>query len=167
MHLLRITVNINSLSANPTKWSNTLKQFVGFCRRIVWVCLTILALGLFFSALKAAFQKIVHNMFLSSETLVLVVRLRWREYIGSWFVVPRYIGQRAWSLKQPQLSMRRLSMQEGSWNSCYCCKVFNSCGLRCWHGCDYTAAVRLECNYVWNLQQTTRYEMLEHKKRSN
>ena len=33
---------INPLSANPTKWSNTLKQFVGCCRRIVWVCLTIL-----------------------------------------------------------------------------------------------------------------------------
>ena len=30
------------LSANPTKWSNTLKRFNGFCRRIVWVCLTIL-----------------------------------------------------------------------------------------------------------------------------
>ena len=26
---------INPLSANPTKWSNTLKQFVGCCRRIV------------------------------------------------------------------------------------------------------------------------------------
>ena len=25
----------NSLSANPTKWSNTLKQFVGNSRRIV------------------------------------------------------------------------------------------------------------------------------------
>ena len=34
--------NINPLSANPTKWSNTLKQFVGFCRRIVLVCLIIL-----------------------------------------------------------------------------------------------------------------------------
>ena len=33
---------INSLSANPTKWSNTLKQLVGFCRRIVWVYLTIM-----------------------------------------------------------------------------------------------------------------------------
>ena len=32
----------NTLSANPTKWSNTLKQFVSFCRRIVWMCLTIL-----------------------------------------------------------------------------------------------------------------------------
>ena len=26
---------IDPLSANPTKWSNTLKQLVGFCRRIV------------------------------------------------------------------------------------------------------------------------------------
>ena len=33
---------LNSLSANPTKWSSTLKQFVGNSRRIVWVCLTIL-----------------------------------------------------------------------------------------------------------------------------
>ena len=29
---------IESLSANPTKWSIALKQFVGFCRRIVWAC---------------------------------------------------------------------------------------------------------------------------------
>ena len=34
--------NANPLSANPTKWSNTLKQFVGFYRQIVWVCLAIL-----------------------------------------------------------------------------------------------------------------------------
>ena len=33
---------LNPLSASPTKWSNTLKQFVAICRRIVWVCLTIL-----------------------------------------------------------------------------------------------------------------------------
>ena len=32
----------NPLSANPTKWSNTLKPFVDSCRRIVWVCLAIL-----------------------------------------------------------------------------------------------------------------------------
>ena len=32
----------NPLSSNPTKWSNTLKQFVGQSRRIVSVCLTIL-----------------------------------------------------------------------------------------------------------------------------
>ena len=28
--------------ANPTNWSNTLKQFVGKSGRIVWVCLTFL-----------------------------------------------------------------------------------------------------------------------------
>ena len=32
---------VNLLSANTTKWSNTLKQFVGDSRGIVWVCLTI------------------------------------------------------------------------------------------------------------------------------
>ena len=32
----------NPLSANPTKWSNTLKQFVYHSRQIVWVRLTIL-----------------------------------------------------------------------------------------------------------------------------
>ena len=26
---------LNPLSTNPTKWSNTLKQFASFCRRIV------------------------------------------------------------------------------------------------------------------------------------
>ena len=33
---------LNALSAKPTKWPNTLKQFVGNSRRIVWVYLTIL-----------------------------------------------------------------------------------------------------------------------------
>ena len=33
---------LNPLSANNIKWSNTLKQSVGSCRRIVWVHLTIL-----------------------------------------------------------------------------------------------------------------------------
>ena len=33
---------VNPLSANPTKWSNRLKQFLGFCRQIIWVCLIIL-----------------------------------------------------------------------------------------------------------------------------
>ena len=37
-----ITLNLNPLRANLTKWSNTLKQFVGKSRRIVWVCLIIL-----------------------------------------------------------------------------------------------------------------------------
>ena len=32
----------NPLTASPTKWSHTLKQFVGCCREIIWVCLTIL-----------------------------------------------------------------------------------------------------------------------------
>ena len=36
------TYSFNTLSANPTKWWNTLKQFVGFCEQIVWVYLTIL-----------------------------------------------------------------------------------------------------------------------------
>ena len=39
---LLLTISVNSLSANPTKRSNTLKQFVGNSRQIVWVCLTIL-----------------------------------------------------------------------------------------------------------------------------
>ena len=34
--------HLNPLSANPTKWSNTLKQFVSKSRRIIWVYLTIL-----------------------------------------------------------------------------------------------------------------------------
>ena len=33
---------LNPLSANPSKWSNTLKQFVGCCQRIIWVSLIIL-----------------------------------------------------------------------------------------------------------------------------
>ena len=33
---------VNPLSANPTKWSNTRKQFVGCCRQIVWMGMTIL-----------------------------------------------------------------------------------------------------------------------------
>ena len=35
-------IYVNPLSVNPTKWSNTLKQFAGKSQRIVWVCLTIL-----------------------------------------------------------------------------------------------------------------------------
>ena len=44
--------SINSLSANPTKWSNTLKQFVGYCQRIVWVCFYHF-MGLAFNELNA------------------------------------------------------------------------------------------------------------------
>ena len=36
------TNSFNPLNVNPTKWSNTFKQFLGKSRRIVWVCLTIL-----------------------------------------------------------------------------------------------------------------------------
>ena len=32
--LIKIGECLNHLSANPTKWSNTLKQFVGCCRQI-------------------------------------------------------------------------------------------------------------------------------------
>ena len=35
----------------PTKWSNTLKQFFGFCQWIFWVCLTIL-FGFLFKRLR-------------------------------------------------------------------------------------------------------------------
>ena len=35
------TYTKKDFSANPTKKSNTLKQFLGCCRRIVWMCLTI------------------------------------------------------------------------------------------------------------------------------
>ena len=34
--------SLKPLSANPTKWPNTLKQFVGICRRIARVCFNIL-----------------------------------------------------------------------------------------------------------------------------
>ena len=36
--LTMIVTQMNSLSANPTKWSNTLKRFVGSSRRIVFEC---------------------------------------------------------------------------------------------------------------------------------
>ena len=44
MEVMRYEIqkNVNPLSANPTKLSNTIKQFVGCCRQIVWVCLSIL-----------------------------------------------------------------------------------------------------------------------------
>ena len=38
----KVFCKFNHLSAKPIKCSNTLKQFVDFCRRIVWMCLTIL-----------------------------------------------------------------------------------------------------------------------------
>ena len=35
-------ITVNPLDTNPIKWSNTLKQFLHFFWRIVWLCLTIL-----------------------------------------------------------------------------------------------------------------------------
>ena len=35
-------MRIYLLSANPTKWPDTLKEFVGFCQRFVLLYLTIL-----------------------------------------------------------------------------------------------------------------------------
>ena len=40
--ILGVLSFFNPLNANPTKWSNALKQFVGKNQRIVRVCLTIL-----------------------------------------------------------------------------------------------------------------------------
>ena len=40
MDRMMVLATINPLSGNPTKWSNTLKQFVGNSRRVE--CLTIL-----------------------------------------------------------------------------------------------------------------------------
>ena len=40
--LAHVLFEVNFLSANPTKWSNKNKQFVGNSRRIDWVDLTIL-----------------------------------------------------------------------------------------------------------------------------
>ena len=40
----------NPRSANLTKWPNTLKRFIGFCRRIGWVWLTIFG-GLVFNGI--------------------------------------------------------------------------------------------------------------------
>ena len=37
----RVSTGSNPINANPTKWSNTLKQF-GCCGRIVWMCLIIM-----------------------------------------------------------------------------------------------------------------------------
>ena len=38
---VRVILHVNLLSGNPTKWSNTFKQFVGNSQWIVWVCLTM------------------------------------------------------------------------------------------------------------------------------
>ena len=51
---------VNPLNANPTKWSNTLKQFVDF-----WVCLTILCgwhLKGLIDVLDRCYKKIIENL---------------------------------------------------------------------------------------------------------
>ena len=37
-----VALLVEPLSGSPPKWSNTLKQLVGCCRKLAWVCLTIL-----------------------------------------------------------------------------------------------------------------------------
>ena len=56
---------INPLGVNSTKWSNTLKQFFGNSRRIVWVCLTIFQVG----ALKCYLKKILVRHYSASINL--------------------------------------------------------------------------------------------------
>ena len=55
----------NLLSAKPTQWSNTLKQFFGNSRRIVWVCLTIFQVG----ALKCYLKKFLVRHYSASINL--------------------------------------------------------------------------------------------------
>ena len=42
LHSIFEALHFNPLSDNPTKWSNTLKQFAFNSLQIVWVCLAIL-----------------------------------------------------------------------------------------------------------------------------
>ena len=59
-HFISLNVKkFNPLSVNPTKWSNTLKQFIGWCRQI---CLSVFDhfVGL---ALKGLRRKINNNGF--------------------------------------------------------------------------------------------------------
>ena len=62
----KLSSAIIPLSANPTKWSNTLKQIVGKSRRIVCVCLTVLwgwCLKVLCSVHNARFLKYVWTFF--------------------------------------------------------------------------------------------------------
>ena len=56
---------LNPLSANPTKWLNTLKQFAGCCQRIVWMFdhfmgLALKGLNVLSTWAPAEFQDIKH-----------------------------------------------------------------------------------------------------------
>ena len=55
---------LNPLRVNPTKWSNKLKQFVGYwSQQIVWLCLTNQFVGLLLKGLResvASFRSLIH-----------------------------------------------------------------------------------------------------------
>ena len=60
-----------SLSANRTKWSNALKQFVSFCRRIVWVCLTF-----FFLILLSSYSLYITPLCMFHDNSFILIFLR-------------------------------------------------------------------------------------------
>ena len=62
---------LNPFSANPTKWSNTLKQFVGNIPRIAWVSFDHFV-GLALKGLKKiAYQKFLEN-FIRRLTIIIL-----------------------------------------------------------------------------------------------
>ena len=63
----------NPLSANATKWSNTLKQFVGNNGQIVLVCLTILLVVLVHDT-RSNDERFMHKLYLS---LHVIKKLGW------------------------------------------------------------------------------------------
>ena len=54
---------INLLNANPTKWSNTLKQFAGKSQRIASVCFPIFVRAYSFSLKLGIDKKLVEPRF--------------------------------------------------------------------------------------------------------
>ena len=52
-----MVITVNPLSFNTIKWPNTLKQFVDYCPRIVWVCLTIYPVNILQGTLLSALHK--------------------------------------------------------------------------------------------------------------
>ena len=58
----------NPLSANATKWSNTLKQFVGNNGQIVLVCLTILLVVLVHDT-QSNDERFMHKLYLSLHVI--------------------------------------------------------------------------------------------------
>ena len=74
-------IKFKPLSANPTKWSNTLKQFLGCCRRLVWARLIIFWGG-------ASRVKVQHRIWSSEEELK---SLGFFIFIS--LIAPRYYGK--------------------------------------------------------------------------